>query len=282
MAKQITGRIGLIGDPVEHSLSPVFQQAAFDTLGIPVKYELWRTSTGMIRARIASMRVGAIYGANITLPHKEAFAEAVDRLTEIAQRVGAVNTIIHDEDGKLLGDNTDVYGFIQPLREREFAFEESDALILGAGGAARAAVIGLLDAGIRTITIANRSLPRAEALANDFDDPRISVCALDEAPERAEGRQLAINATALGWHGESPVGPEFFERLAPGALVYDLTYRRTPYLVAAEAAGLETLDGLPMLVHQGARSFELWTGEPAPLDVMMKAATEAALARAPS
>lgn len=279
MAKQITGRIGLIGDPVEHSLSPVFQQAAFDALGIPVRYELWRTAASAIRARIASMRVGAIYGANVTVPHKEAFAAAVDRLSDIARRAGAVNTIVRDEDGQLYGDNTDVYGFIQPLRERDFPFAESDAFVLGAGGAARAVVLGLLDVGIRAVTIANRSLGRADALAADLNDPRIRTCALDDAMEHVSGALLVVNATALGWHGETPVESGFFEQLAPGALAYDLTYRRTPYLAAAEAAGLDILDGLPMLVHQGARAFELWTGEQAPVELMMEAAIRARDAR---
>jgi shikimate dehydrogenase len=279
MAKQISGRIGLIGDPVEHSLSPAFQQAAFDALGIPVRYELWRTAASAIPARIASLRVGAIYGANVTVPHKEAFAAAVDRLSEVARRAGAVNTLMLEDDGTLYGDNTDVHGFIQPLRERDFPFTESDALILGAGGAARAVVVALLDAGIRAITIANRSLPRAEALAAELSDPRIATCRLTEALEHAVGARLAVNATALGWHDEALVGPELFEQFAPDALAYDLTYRQTPFLSAAEAAGLATLDGLPMLVHQGARSFELWTGEQAPFDLMMAAAEAARAAR---
>ena len=174
MTHTITGRIGLIGNPVEHSLSPIFQQAAFDALQIPVTYELWLTPDDQIPARIAAIRSGEIYGANVTVPHKEAFAAAVDRLSDVARRAGAVNTLMLDDDGKLFGDNTDAYGFIQPLAERDFPFAESDALILGAGGASRGVVVALLDAGIRSITIANRTLARADAMARDLGDTRIA------------------------------------------------------------------------------------------------------------
>ncbi|CAN5700396.1 shikimate dehydrogenase [soil metagenome] len=280
MTRTIPGRIGLIGNPVEHSLSPVFQQAAFDSLGIPVTYELWQTTDEQIPERIAAIRSGEIFGANVTVPHKEGFAAAVDRPSEVARRAGAVNTVMLDDEGELYGDNTDAYGFIQPLQERGFPFNESDALILGAGGASRGVVVALLDAGIRSVTIANRTLARAEAMARDLADTRIATCNLAEAADHAAGAALAVNATALGWHDEAPVGPEFFERLPKDAIAYDLTYRDTPYLQAAAGAGLQTIDGLPMLVHQGARSFELWTGERAPVDLMMAAAVKARDSRA--
>jgi shikimate dehydrogenase len=275
MMHAISGRIGLIGDPVAHSLSPVFQQAAFDALGIPVRYELWRTAADEIPARLAALRSGEIYGANVTVPHKQAFAAVVERLSEVARRAGAVNTLMLDEDGRLYGDNTDVYGFIQPLRERDFPFSESAAVILGAGGAARAVVVALIEAGIARLAIANRTIERADALARELGDARIVTCTLAEAEQAARGARLAVNATALGWHDEAPVGEPFFAQLAPGALAYDLTYRDTPFLASAAKAGLATLDGLPMLVHQGARSFALWTGETAPLDLMMQAAEAA-------
>jgi shikimate dehydrogenase len=275
MMHAISGRIGLIGDPVAHSLSPVFQQAAFDALGILVRYELWRTAADEIPARLAALRSGEIYGANVTVPHKEAFAQLVERLSEVARRAGAVNTLMLDEDGRLYGDNTDVYGFIQPVRERDFPFSESAAVILGAGGAARAVVVALIEAGIAGITLANRTIERADTLARDLGDARIATCTRAEADRTAQGARLAVNATALGWHDEAPVGPAFFQRLDADALAYDLTYRDTPFLAAATQAGLATLDGLPMLVHQGARSFALWTGQSAPLELMMRAAEAA-------
>ena len=280
MAKLITGRIGLIGNPVEHSLSPVFQQVAFDALGIPVTYELWPTTDAQIPERIAAVRSGEIYGANVTVPHKETFAAAVDRPSNVARRAGAVNTVMLDDDGTLFGDNTDAYGFIQPLLERDFPFGDSAALILGAGGAARGVVVALLDAGIAAIRIANRTLARAETLVQDLADARLSTCTLVEAPEHARAAGLVVNATALGWQDEAPVNPDFFERLPDAAIAYDLTYRQTPFLQTASAAGHPTIDGLPMLVHQGARSFELWSGQRPPVDLMMAAAIEARDARA--
>jgi shikimate dehydrogenase len=275
MTKTIHGRIGLIGNPVEHSLSPVFQQVAFDALKIAVTYELWQTTDEQIAERLSALRSGEIYGANVTVPHKETFAAAVDRASNVARRAGAVNTIMLDADGKLFGDNTDAYGFIQPLKERDFPFGESNALILGAGGAARGVVVALLDAGIRSIIIANRTLARAERMANDLSDSRIAICTLADASDHANTAQLVVNATALGWQDEAPVGAGFFKRLSPDAIAYDLTYRLTPYLQAASEAGLQTIDGLPMLVHQGARSFELWSGQRPPIDLMMATAIEA-------
>lgn len=277
--KNVTGRIGLIGDPVEHSLSPAFQQPAFDAVGIEVTYELWPTPAEDIPERVARLRSGEIYGANVTVPHKEAFFQAVDDVSETARRAGAVNTILAT-DGKLFGDNTDVHGFITPLVERDFPFASSTALILGAGGAARAVVVALLDAGIATLRIANRTLPRAEALAQAFDDRRIETLTLASAADATERVGLVVNATALGWQDELPVPASFFERLDPSALAYDLTYRDTPFLKTARDAGLGALDGLPMLVHQGARSFEIWTGRAAPLDTMLRAAEAARAERA--
>ena len=279
MTRSITGRIGLIGNPVAHSLSPAFQQPAFDALGIPVTYELWPTTENEIAGRLDDLRSGAIYGANVTVPHKEAFARAVDVQSDIAARAGAVNTVMLDDQGRLYGDNTDAHGFIQPLRERGFDFNAGSVLVLGAGGAARGIIVALLDAGIRSVTIANRTVARAEALASDLDDSRLGACPLAEAGSQASAVQLVVNATALGWEDESPVNAEFFSALPSEAIAYDLTYRETPFLKAAGDAGFQTIDGLPMLVHQGARSFELWTGQPAPIDLMAAAAIAARIER---
>lgn len=273
--RPVSGRIGLIGDPVEHSLSPAFQQAAFDALGIPVRYELWRTTIDEVPARLAALRAGDVYGANVTVPHKETFYHAVDERSELAERVGAVNTLLI-RDGRMFGDNTDVYGFVQPLIERGFPFGESSAVVLGAGGAARGAVVALLDAGISEVVVANRTLARAEELRRDLADTRIGSCSLSDAVAAARGGRLLVNSTALGWQGETlPVDEAIFESLSTDAFAYDLTYRRTPFLSAAAAHGLATIDGLAMLVHQGARSFELWTEQPAPIDTMWSAALAA-------
>jgi len=271
-------RIVLIGDPVAHSLSPHFQQPAFDALNINVRYELAQTSTSELPRRMQQLRDGLFAGANVTIPHKEAVFAMMDRVSLIAQRAGAVNTIVLDGD-ELFGDNTDVHGFSSSLDDIDFTFESQHAVILGAGGAARGVAVALLEAGIGSLTILNRTVSRAESIAATLDDARISTASVDDARQKCIGAHMLVNATALGWHDDLPVDRDVFAILSPNAIAYDLTYRETPFLTAARAAGLATVDGLAMLVHQGARSFELWTGRQAPLDVMWQAAVAERVAR---
>lgn len=271
----LTNRIGLIGDPVEHSLSPSFQQPAFDALGLSIRYELWQASLDELPARLDDIRTGRALGANVTVPHKEAAFALMDSVSDAARRAGAVNTVSL-QDGRLVGDNTDVHGFIVPLRERGFDFVASRAVILGAGGAARGIAVALLDAGIAGLAIVNRTRQRAEDISAALSDPRITVGELDALSTHASGANLLINATALGWDDDAfPFISDTFARLTPGATVYDLTYRDTPFLSAARSAGLTAIDGLAMLVHQGAKSFEIWTGQPAPVELMWRSAVAA-------
>lgn len=279
MTAQHSGRIGLIGDPVEHSLSPAFQQPALDALGLDIRYELWHTSAAQLPERVADLRAGHALGANVTVPHKEAAFTLMDEVSDVARRAGAVNTIV-PRDGSLYGDNTDVYGFIVPLRERGLTFATLDAIIVGAGGAARGVAVALLDAGVRSLTIVNRTPARAEAIVAALADDRLRAGSLDDAGEACAGAGLIVNATSLGWHAEAaPLDGASFAAAAPGAIGYDLTYRDTPFLRAARDAGLAPLDGLAMLVHQGARSLELWTGREAPVALMWQAALAARAAR---
>lgn len=272
-------RVGLIGDPVEHSLSPAFQQPAFDALGLDVRYELWPTPLAMLPDRLADLRAGRALGANVTVPHKEAAFAAVDDVSDLARRAGAVNTIVL-RDGRLYGDNTDIHGFIVPLAELGVRFSEMEAIVLGAGGAARGIVVALLDAGIRRVHVLNRTVERADRLAAALRDDRIAPAATSAATALAPAATLLVNATSLGWQSqELPLDAALFAAMPRHAIAYDLTYRQTPFLRAARDAGLATIDGLPMLVHQGARSFELWTGRAAPIDVMWSAAVAARAAR---
>jgi shikimate dehydrogenase len=271
-------RIGLIGDPVEHSLSPAFQQPAFDALNLNVRYELWPTPLSGLPTRLQDIRAGRAVGANVTVPHKEAVFPLMDRVSLTARRAGAVNTIVRDGTA-LFGDNTDVYGFAAPLTEQDFEFPSSEAVILGAGGAARGVAVALLDAGIARLTILNRTVTRAQSIVGALDDYRLQAGSINDAVRVCAGSRLLINATSLGWHDDLPVDRDVFAIVARDAIAYDLTYRETPFLAAARAAGLATLDGLPMLVHQGARSFELWTGQQAPHDLMWQAAVAARAAR---
>ena len=275
MTVSIAGRIGLIGDPVEHSLSPYFQQAAFDALGIDVTYELLHTPEELVPQRLSELRRGDFIGVNVTVPHKETFFRAVDQRTPVAERVGAVNTITC-KNGQLTGDNTDVHGFVQSLRDAVFELDGSRAIVLGAGGASRGVVVGLLDCGAEQVVLANRTIERAQAVFDDLQDQRILPITLVEVLEHASTASLIVNATSLGWKNETlPVDRRVLARLQPGAVAYDLTYRPTAFLATAREDGLQTIDGLAMLVHQGARSFEIWTGQPAPLDAMWSAARAA-------
>lgn len=270
-------RVGVIGDPVEHSLSPVFQQPALDAAGIPATYERWHTTAADLAARIAGLRSPDAMGANVTLPHKEAVAGLVDELSETARRVGAVNTVVN-RDGRLLGDNTDVHGFRRSILEALPDAASRAVLLLGAGGAARAVLIALGELAVPAITVANRSPAKAARLIDELRVERATIVGIgtaDLAP-RIRDYSVIVNATSVGWNtDESVLDRSLLERLPGDALVVDLTYRPTGLLRLAAELELATLDGLPMLVYQGARSFELWTGREAPIDLMMSAATEA-------
>jgi shikimate dehydrogenase len=206
----------------------------------------------------------------------------LDDISPLARRAGAVNTVVN-RDGHLTGDNTDALGFAASLEEACPDINDRQALILGAGGAARAVVLALESLGVRQITLANRRLDRAEALATDLAPTPLTVIGMDEAALRSALPEAAvlINATSLGWHkGETPVPLEWLQLLPAGAIVADLTYRDTNLLESARARGFATLDGLGMLVYQGVRAFQLWTGREAPVQTMLAAARQARAARA--
>ena len=270
-------RLGLIGDPVAHSLSPAIQQPALDALGIPARYELWPTPASELPNRIAGLRAPDVVGANVTVPHKVAAMELVDDVSPTARRTGAINTIVN-RDGDLTGDNTDVRGFSAAVAEVCADVSSRTPLILGAGGAARAVILALEGLGAAGIVVANRDPTRARRLAADLDPAAIRVVAYDDEALSGELARagLLINATSVGWHrGEAPLPLRLLAALPDGALVVDLTYRETDLMTAARERGLAVLDGLPMLVHQGARALELWTGRAAPLATMLEAARRA-------
>jgi shikimate dehydrogenase len=278
----MTLRLGLIGFPVEHSLSPSFQQPALDALGIDATYELWPTPLEELEQRVATLRDETVLGANVTVPHKQAVIPFLDQLSDIAARAEAVNTIIN-RNGKLHGDNTDVFGLARSLTDAGVNQVEFRAVVLGAGGAARGAVLAIESLGASLITIANRTPSRAEALAATVPGVAVEITGLESSAllESMQAADLVINATSLGWKAdEMPVSPAAFTQLPKDCLVVDLTYRDTAFLEAAKQHQLRTLDGLPMLVYQGAKSLELWTDRPVPVDLMMQCAQQARPARA--
>jgi shikimate dehydrogenase len=284
----VTATIALLGDPVAHSLSPHFQQAALDALGIDARYEAWDTPDADLRVAVERLRSGDMLGANVTVPHKVAVAGLVDRPDPLAELVGAVNTIVR-RDGLLYATNTDVDGVLRAIEEAGVTVRGSDVLLVGAGGAARAVVVAMQQGGAASLTIANRTLEKAlQLVAVAGADLPVQVCPLDlssdaasEALRGAMARaELVIHSTSLGMrHGPdeqaTPVPPELFRA---EQTAFDLVYapERTPFLNAAERAGARTIGGLSMLVHQGAESFRLWTGEAPPIDVMFAAARSAA------
>jgi shikimate dehydrogenase len=265
---------GLIGYPVGHSLSPVMHNAAFKALGMDGRYELWETTLEDLPARVAALRGDGVLGGNVTVPHKQAVMPMLDEVTETARRIGAVNTVIPSE-GRLTGDNTDAYGFSRSLRDVVDLETITQAVVVGAGGAARAVLVSLQEAGITNVIVINRTLDRAKKLVAGLTaDGQAPIVAgsWDALDDVARSAGLIVNATPVGWHGEEmPFDRSIVDELPDHAVVMDLTYRHTALLRAAEGRKLEAIDGLPMLIHQGARSFELWTGVAPPVDVMTSA-----------
>ncbi|MBI4506536.1 MAG: shikimate dehydrogenase [Chloroflexi bacterium] len=273
-------KVGLIGHPLGHTLSPAFQQAAFDHLGIAAVYRAYDLPPEDVPAFVAGLRAPDWLGVNVTVPHKERVRALLDGEGPEATAVGAVNTIVND-GGRLVGHNTDVVGFRDALVEVGFAVRGARCVVLGAGGAARAVVYALRAGGAAEIVVANRHVERAQRLLADLAPNLPSVALPLDAAALATALahcDLLVNSTSVGLRpGESPL-PD--DSLPDRALVYDLVYNppQTRFLAAAAARGARTLGGLSMLVGQGAASFTLWTGRPAPREVMRLAA-EAALAR---
>ncbi len=274
-----TRLVGVLGDPVAHSRSPAMHNAAFHALGIDWCYVPLHVASAQVEAALRGLVALGFVGANVTIPHKEAAARLADELTPAAQAIGAVNTLTVLQGGRLRGDNTDAGGTLAALREAGVEVAGRRAVLLGAGGSARAVAYALAASGAHVV-LANRTPERAAALAASLQ-PHVAgrleatilsdAGALQAALARAD---LVVNATSVGMHPEdarSPL-PEGVQ-LHPGLAVLDLVYapRETRLLRQAAHAGCRTIEGLRVLVHQGALAFEMWTGRPAPLDVMSRA-----------
>ncbi len=275
----MTKRVVLIGHPVAHSLSGAMHQAAFDSLGIDAAYELWDRLPIQLAEAVTELRDDTFLGANVTIPHKERVVPLVDRLTEDAHATGAVNTITR-EGKRLIGHNTDVPGFKVALDKLVGKQKmPRQAVVLGAGGGARAVVYGLITEGFQRIVVFNRHLHRAEGMVKHFGRSAAHM-ELRAMPwhesiiesELAKAKVL-VNSTSIGLiSDDSPVPAEI---LPPDLLVLDLIYNRTRLLRDAESAGSAVMDGELMLLHQGAAAFSLWTGQPAPLELMQEKLAEA-------
>lgn len=268
-------RAGVIGWPVSHSLSPVMMTAWLEAAGLAGGYERLAIAPEDFEARVRALEAEGFSGVNITLPHKQAALALADEASAAARAVGAANVLTLRE-GKLFADNTDVIGIRAALLEAGWN-GDGPAVLVGAGGAARAGLHELSEAGVNTIRIVNRTPSRAADMAASMGI-RADVFAMEDIAQALGSARLLINATSMGMAGQPELEPDL-SGLAPGAIVFDMVYvpLETPLLKAAKAAGLRTADGLSMLIGQARPAFEAFFGAPPPADVDVRALMEAAL-----
>lgn len=272
---------GLIGYPVAHSLSPQMHNAAFAHLGIDARYLLWETPAADLEGRVQALRVDQALGANVTIPHKEAVLRWLDDVDARAERIGAVNTIVN-RCGRLAGYNTDAPGFLRALQEQPGPGSDLAArrvVLLGNGGAARAAAIALLDSRVRALTILGRDRARIGALLTHIRRLGASSPldgALLDTPQAARAlatADIVVNTTSVGLTPGDEMPLFDVEVLPATALVMDMIFHPplTPLLCEAQRRGCAVLNGRSMLLYQGTLAFELWTGQRAPEQVMRAA-----------
>jgi len=270
---------GVIGDPIEHTMSPTMHNAAFRETGIDYLYVPFRVKSEDLGKAIEGMRALNIKGLNVTIPHKVAVLQLLDKLDPLAKKIGAVNTIVND-DGVLIGYNTDATGFLQALLERGVEPKGKNIVILGAGGTSRAISFILADRGAHLV-ILNRLLEMnwaeelasriSQILAKKVDALEMSRGNLGKVLEKAE---ILVNATSVGMNPNINDTPVTANLLRSGMIVYDIVYNpvETKLLKEAEAVGAVTIGGIDMLVWQGALAFEKWTGLKAPAELMKEEA----------
>ena len=262
----------IIGDPIHHSLSPTMQNAAFAAMGLNCTYIAFRVPRAELQESIESLRSINISGFNVTVPHKMQVIKYLDELDATAKNAAAVNTV-NNIEGIFRGYNTDIYGFIEPLHKRQVDFRGMQVLLLGAGGAARAVVVALAqENGITKLVIANRDLPRAKELANMGTTLGLTceILLLNRVQDVSSTCDLIINATPLGMNNEPSIID--YQHINKGSIVYELVYRPvvTDLIENAKYAQASVVYGYEMLIEQGAKAFEIWTGLPSPRDTMKK------------
>jgi shikimate dehydrogenase len=266
----------LIGDPIEHSLSPYIHNAAFKHLKLDFVYVAFKVSKENVREALEGARALGIKGLNVTMPLKTAVIKHLDKLDQNAEKIGAVNTILNN-DGTLIGYNTDGLGALEALKANGQNPAGKSILVLGAGGAARAVAFALCkDA--KNMTVLNRTPEKAKILAEELSrifEKKVKFGGLGEETLRqeVEDADILVNATAVGMAPKTNETPVNTKLLHPNLTVFDLVYNppETQLLKEAKATGAKTIDGICMLVHQGALSFRIWTGKKAPVDVMTQA-----------
>jgi shikimate dehydrogenase len=252
---------GVMGWPVAHSRSPRLHGYWLDKHGIDGVYIPMAVTPDRLRQALRALPAMALRGVNVTAPHKEGTLRTCDRVDPLARRIGAVNTVVVGPDGALEGSNTDAFGLIENLRQYSgWRAGDGPAVILGAGGAARSACVALIDAGVESIRIVNRTIERATELAGAMA-PHCVAAAWDRREDSLDGAALVINTTTLGMTGQPPLEIRL-DALPVSATVYDIVYAplETGLLAAARARGNPAVDGLGMLLHQARPGFEAWFG----------------------
>ena len=262
----------IIGDPIHHSLSPAMHNAAFAAKGLNSTYIAFRVPQNELKESIESLRSINIAGFNVTTPHKTNVMRYLDELEPMAKKALAVNTV-NNIEGIFRGYNTDVYGFIEPLHKRHVDFRGMHVLLIGSGGAARAVVVALAEENsIAKLVIANRDVHRAKELATLADrlGMKCEVVPFEKATAFSPACDLIINATKLGMNNEPSVIDHL--HIQKGSIVYDIVYRPmvTDLIENAKYAQASVVYGYEMLIEQGAKAFEIWTGLSAPRDAMKK------------
>ncbi len=258
---------GIIGWPVAHSLSPAMHNAAFAALGLDWAYVAFPVAPARVREAVRGLAAAGVAGLNVTIPHKQAVLGECSAVSDAVAAIGAANTLIPDGAGGWRADNTDAPGFLGALDEAApLQLDGATALVIGAGGAARAVVFALRQRGAR-VAVANRTPARAAALGDPVEFSRAAL-------EQAAGESaLIVNCTSLGLHEQGVPAELPADALGPGHVVVDVVYRPggTAWLAAAAARGARCVDGLGMLLHQGAAAFVEWTGHEPPIAAMREA-----------
>ncbi|WP_170786189.1 shikimate dehydrogenase [Ruegeria lacuscaerulensis] len=274
MSKAKIPLAGVIGHPVAHSKSPQLHGHWLKTYGLSGHYVPMDVSTDDLQDVLRALPKAGFVGTNVTVPHKEAALRLADEATDRARKIGAANTLVFQDDGRIHADNTDGYGFLENLRSGAPDWSPTDgpAVVFGAGGAARAVLQALVEADVPEILLTNRTRERAETLRDEFG-PSITVVDWVQAGNVIEDAELVVNTSSLGMQGQ----PELrvpLDGLQPGAVVTDLVYAplKTHLLKSAEEAGCTTVDGLGMLLHQAVPGFESWFGVRPEVNVDLRAA----------
>ncbi|MFJ5566483.1 shikimate dehydrogenase [Lysinibacillus xylanilyticus] len=252
----------VMGDPIEHSKSPTMHNAWFEEMSIDATYIPVHVSSENLESAVAGLKTLGASGWNITIPHKTAIIPYLDELDELAQKMGAVNTVVRTKEGRLKGYNTDGVGFVRSLEEAVGkSHQDKPVLLIGAGGAARGIAFAMQQQGYTNLTIANRTVANAQAIVDEMGIG--NAISLAEAEETLADFGILVQMTSAGLATGNFSMPFSLERLAKGAIVADIVYNplMTPFLKAAEEKGATVVTGLGMFVHQGAIAFEHWIGE---------------------